>query len=103
MLLVLGILCVEWTTAAAGLRHAVMKKMTFVLPGARKERTVGGKEIKEEICADVGEEAIVVRPFGISMEAMMWNLKRLGKVYWGCLRTNRKIKKNCRYKCPNVS
>ena len=67
--------------------------MTCVLLRARKKRTVGGKEEKEEICADVGEEAIVVRPFGISMEAMMWNLKRLGKVYWGCLRTNRKIKK----------
>ena len=91
MLLVLGILCVEWTTAAAGLRHAVMKKMTFVLPGARKERTVGGKEIKEEICADVGEEAIVVKTFGISMEAMMWNLKRLGRFHRGRLHTNRKI------------
>ena len=53
MMLVLVILCVEWTTAAR-LSQTVMKKMTFVLPGARKERTVGGKEIKEEICADVG-------------------------------------------------
>ena len=68
-----------------------MKKMTCVFHGGRKERTVGGKEKKEEICADVGEEAIVVGPFGISMEEMMWNLKRLGRVYRGCLRTNRKI------------
>ena len=92
MLLVLGILCVEWTTAA-GFSHAVMKKMTFVLHRARKRMTVGGKVIKEEICADVGEEAIVVRTFGISMEAMMWNLKRLLRVYWGRLRTNRKMNK----------
>ena len=68
-----------------------MKKMTCVFHGERNKRTVGGKEEKEEICADVGEEAIVVGPFGISMEAMMWNLKRLGRVYRGCLRTNRKI------------
>ena len=70
-----------------------MKKMTCVFHGERNKRTVGGKEEKEEICADVGEEAIVVRTFGISMEAMMWNLKRLLRVYWGRLRTNRKMNK----------
>ena len=92
MMLVLLGLCVELTTAAS-FSHAVMKKMTFVRDRARKVRTVGGKEEKEEICADVGEEAIVIRTFGISMKAMMWNLRRLGRVYWGCLLINCKINK----------
>ena len=38
-----------------------MKKMTCVFHGERNKRTVGGKEKKEEICADVGKNRIVER------------------------------------------
>ena len=39
---VLGVMCVEWTTATSSPGENVIRKMTCVLLGGRKERTVGG-------------------------------------------------------------
>ena len=39
---VLGVMCVEWTTATSSPGENVIRKMTCVLLRARKERTVGG-------------------------------------------------------------
>ena len=54
------VLCAEWTTAVSS-SHAVIRKMTCVLLGAGKERTVGGLKVLEIICVDVGKNLIVER------------------------------------------
>ena len=84
---VLGVLCVEWTTAEEA---TVIGKMISVLLGERNEEIVGGKGEEEEN-VDVVVDAVVFMTVGISktpMAFLMRNLWRFSRVY------NRKNKLN---------
>ena len=73
---VLGVLCVEWTTAEEG---TVIGKMISVLLGERNEEIVGGKGEKEEN-VDVVVDGVVFVTAGISktpMASWMRNLWRI--------------------------
>ena len=77
---VLGVLCVEWTTAEEA---TVIGKMISVLLGERNEEIVGGKGEEEEN-VDVVVDGVVFMTVGIlktPMASWMRNLWRFLRVY----------------------